>query len=124
MNYLMFNHLKNVFQLGLVALAISTAYGNSLPDVMQKGDVKQLTELLKSGSDPNEAQLDGSTAIIWAAYHTEPNAIKLLLDKGANPIAKNQFGVQAVSIACQNGDLESTQLLLDAGADQNSFSTF
>jgi len=117
----MFSYLKNTLLLGmLVALGPADSYGSSLPNAMQKGDVKQLTELLKSGSDPNETQLDGCTAIIWAAYHTEPKAIKLLLDKGANPTAKNQFGVQAISIACQNGDLESTQLLLDAGADPNS----
>jgi len=121
MNCLMFNYLKNTLLLGtLIALGLTKVDGSTLPDAIQKGDIKKLTELLESGSDPNETQLDGSTAIIWAAYHSKPKAIKLLLDKGANPTAKNQFGVQAISIACQNGDLESTKLLLDAGADPNS----
>lgn len=117
----MFSHLKNTIAGILIAsgLSITYAVGSTLPDAMQKGDVEQLTKLLESGADPNEAQSDGTTAIIWSAYHTNPQAIKLLLEKGAHPTTKNQFGVHAISIACQNGDLESTKLLIDAGADPN-----
>ncbi|MGJ8641511.1 MAG: ankyrin repeat domain-containing protein [Opitutaceae bacterium] len=89
----------------------------SLPDLMEQGDGARVTQLLLEGADVNVAQRDGSTALIWAAYHADADALARLLIKGANPNVENTFGVQAISVACQNGDLRSFEHLLAAGAD-------
>ena len=52
-----------------------------------------------------------------AASHCRAEAVKLLLQAGANPNAMGGVGDSALTCAAQRGDLESFHLLLDAGAD-------
>ena len=68
----------------------------------------------------NGAQADGMTALHWAAYHDDVATAKLLLAAGANPRARNRYGVTPLSLACTNGNAALVELLLDAGADPNA----
>ncbi len=68
----------------------------------------------------NAPQVDGMTALHWAAYQDDTETGKLLLDAGANVKAENRYGVTPFSLACQNGNTALVELLLSAGADPNT----
>jgi ankyrin repeat protein len=56
----------------------------SLMMASRTGAVDAMTVLLKAGADVNATEtLRGTTALMWAAAHSHPAAVKLLLDHGA-----------------------------------------
>jgi ankyrin repeat protein len=59
---------------------------------------------------------DGSTALLWAAYHDDEESVDLLLRAGANVNAANDLGVTALWTASQNGSSAIVAKLLAAGA--------
>jgi len=91
-----------------------------LADAVEQHNSKQVARLLKEGADPDIAQSDGMTALVWAAYHDDLRMAKQLVDAGANVKAENRYGVTALSQACVNGNGALVKLLLDHGADPNA----
>jgi uncharacterized protein len=86
------------------------------------GHAERLGELLES--DPGLARAfsgDGFTALHLAAFFGHPEAVRLLLDRGADPNAvatSEQIGpVQPLHSAAAAGGLDSVRLLLEHGAD-------
>ena len=59
----------------------------------------------------------GWTPIMYAALYGDAEAVRMLLDKGANPNAQNVDGGTALMYAIE--DAEKTRLLLDHGANPN-----
>jgi ankyrin repeat protein len=70
--------------------------------------------------DVNAPQVDGMTALHWAAYHDDQEMVELLLRVGAKANAANRYGVTPLSLACTNGNDQIVDLLLQAGADPNA----
>lgn len=103
----------------MCALVSANPAGRDLADTLENGDFQRAIEFIEAGASAASQQPDGTTALMWAAYHARPEMVRALLDSGANPVAANRYGVQAVSIACRSGDLESVRLLVAAGADPN-----
>ncbi|HEY7086745.1 MAG TPA: ankyrin repeat domain-containing protein [Tepidisphaeraceae bacterium] len=91
-----------------------------LADAAEKADWTRVRILLNEHADVNVPQVDGTTALHWAAYHDDVPATKLLLAAGANAKSENRYGVTPLSPACKNGDAEMVRLLLGAGADANT----
>jgi ankyrin repeat protein len=60
---------------------------------------------------------NGWTPIMYAALYGDSEAVRLLLDKGANPNAQNGDGATALMYAID--DAEKTRLLLDHAANPN-----
>ena len=58
---------------------------------------------------------DGDTALMAAV--ATPDAVSLLLQRGFDVNARNQWGRTALMAAAQNGQSESVRRLLAAGAD-------
>ena len=90
----------------------------SLADAVEKKDLAAIRALLPD-SNANAAQVDGMTALHWAAHHDDLATAKALLAAKANPKAENRYGVTPLSLACTNGSAAMVSLLLDAGADAN-----
>ena len=84
------------------------------------GRGKLVRTLLDDGADVNAAQVDGMTALHWAAYHDDLDTARMLVGAGADANATNRYGVRALSLAATNGNAAFVQLLLDAGADPNA----
>jgi ankyrin repeat protein len=83
------------------------------------GDTARLGELL---DDPGAMAEDGFTPLHLAAYFRHPEAVRLLLDRGApvNAVAGNPTRVQPLHSAAAGGDTECVRLLVTAGADVNA----
>ncbi len=91
-----------------------------MADAAEKRDWTSVRALAGRGVDVNQAQVDGMTALLWAAHHDEPRIAKLLVDAKANAKAANRYGATPLSLACTNGSAAMVELLLAAGADPNT----
>ena len=89
-----------------------------LPELARNGDRAAVWRLLQQeGVDVDAAQVDGTTALHWAAYGGDAELAALLLDAGAEPDAVNRNGSTPLALACANGAAVVVARLLDAGAD-------
>jgi ankyrin repeat protein len=91
-----------------------------LANATEKMDRAAIRALLKQRVDVNTSQIDGMTALHWAAYQDDAEIAGLLVGAGANVNAANRYGVTVLSLACTNGNGSIVELLLKAGADPNS----
>lgn len=88
-----------------------------------KGDAAALPGLLASGADPNRrdnvsAMGDGGyTALHYASLCRSPEAVRLLLQAGADPEVRSGdfFGETAMHCAGRGGNAEVIKLLSEAG---------
>jgi len=91
-----------------------------LADAAERDDLPAVRALLDERVHVDGAQVDGMTALHWAAYHDNPTAAEWLVEAGADAEAANRYGVTPLSIACTNGNARIVELLLEAGADPNT----
>ena len=71
------------------------------------------------GVDASSAQADGATALHWAAFWNDLDTLKLLIDRGANVDAENDYGATPLWCGCANRHPEVVAGLLAAGANPN-----
>ena len=90
---------------------------SNVADAASVGDLDRVRELISSGGDVNAAQPDGTTALLWAAYESNPEMVTALIEAGADPNAANEFGVTPLLQASRIGDVAVIGALLEAGAD-------
>ncbi len=93
---------------------------SSLTDAAGLNDRAAVLHLLAEGADPNETAPDGTTALMWAAYHDDLDLVDALIEAGADPTFQNEFGTSALIEAGIIGSAPVIEALLDAGADPNT----
>jgi ankyrin repeat protein len=86
-------------------------------DAAKADDLPAVRKLIKEHADVNVAANDGSTALLWAAYHSNVEMTKALLAAEAAVDVPNHYGVTPLLQASRNGDVEVMRALLDAGAE-------
>lgn len=106
--------------LTLAAASLPAAEMARLAALAEQADWNTLRAVMAEGEDVNAAQVDGMTALHWAVWQDEPDAVRTLLESGASAVATNRYGVSPLSIACENGNGEIVAMLLAAGADANA----
>jgi ankyrin repeat protein len=90
----------------------------TLLDALRLGDRPRIKRLLDNNANTARATgIGGITPLMYAALYGDLAATRVLLDKGADPNARNDVGATALMWAVDN--LEITTLLLDRGADPN-----
>ena len=99
---------------------VASAADAALADAVQRMDRTAVESLLQRSVDVNLPQVDGITALHWAAYHDEVKLAETLLQAGADATALSRYGVTPLSLACTNGNVVMVELFLDAGADPNT----
>jgi ankyrin repeat protein len=100
-----------------VLLCANPVSAASLATAARDGDVAAVRAQLEAGADANQVESDGSSALLWAAYHSSPELVVLLLARGADPNRANEFGVTPLLQASRNGDVATMRALLDGRAD-------
>ncbi len=103
-----------------LAASVGAAPRSALADAAEQHDKASIRALLQTGADVNVAQVDGTTALHWAAYNDDAETVALLVKAGANVNAVNNYGVPPLAQACINGNAAIVKLLLAAGADANA----
>ncbi len=106
-----------VLVLGLGYAGVVEAQPTRLVDAAKQGERAAVRSLLDQGASVDAAEGDGTTALHWASYHDDVDAVGLLLDAGADVNAANDLGATALWAASQNGGVAVVKTLLDAGAD-------
>jgi ankyrin repeat protein len=110
-----------MFLLVVVSLVLALPAADvRLADAAEKADWPRVRALLAAKADPTAVQVDGMTALHWAAYHDDTDAARQLLAAGAKATAANRYGVTPLSLACTNGNEAIVRALLDKGADPNT----
>ena len=105
-----------IAQTGGAAAAAEDAH---LIDAVRAGDEVAVRTLLDRGLSPRTAEIDGTTALHWAAHHDHPAIAGLLIEADATVDATNRYGVTPLALASLNGSTEMITRLLEAGADPN-----
>ncbi|HEY6987175.1 MAG TPA: ankyrin repeat domain-containing protein [Bryobacteraceae bacterium] len=99
--------------------ALASAGDGVIADAAKKDDRAAVERLIAAHKDVNAPQVDGTTALHWAAHVDDLEMATELLDAGAKPGAVNRYGMTALAQACINGDARMIELLLEHGADAN-----
>jgi ankyrin repeat protein len=112
---------RGVARLIVAMLAVTNVQAAShVADAVMKRDAQAVRSLLQQKADVNAAQVDGTTALHWAARWNDLDTAASLIRAGANAGAANRYGVTPVSLASLNGSAAMLELLLKAGADPNA----
>ena len=84
----------------------------------RKGNLGAIRAYAEAGGDLNAQEAaSGSTALTIAALLDQTEAVRELLELGADPNARNRDGAAALHGAALLGRAEAARLLLDAGSD-------
>ena len=65
-----------------------------LTTAIMSGDLRDVRELLNAGADPNSTEAYGATALRWAVYRDNLDAVRMFVDAGAD-IRSNAICSQA-----------------------------
>jgi ankyrin repeat protein len=98
-------------------LAAQTTRSDTIYDAVRTNSLSRLRPLVATAADANVRDEEQSTPLMYAAAVGSTDAVKLLLDNGADVNAQNGTGLTALMFA--STDLPKTRLLLDRGANPN-----
>jgi ankyrin repeat protein len=90
-----------------------------LIQAVKAGDARAVKAVLRP-STVNVPETDGTTALHWAVQADDLATVELLLRGGADPRARNRYGVTPLSVAALNANATLVERLVDAGADPNT----
>lgn len=107
-----------------VALVVLAGCGTGLTRAAKEGNINALQKLLDEGANINESAMAATMAgppLSHAAYYCRVEAVKYLINKGAdvNATGTGGGGWRPLHLAAKAGCTEAIRLLLDAGADLN-----
>jgi hypothetical protein len=102
--------------LGLAAPA-AAATPDDLLEAVRKGDLAAVRAALDAGVPVDAPFRYDRTALSFAAGRDNPEIVKLLLERGADPNKKDSFyGATPLSWAFDKGNAATARLLIDKGA--------
>ena len=108
----------------LIAAALASAATSSeVADAVARADKAGVRALLQKNADVNAPQVDGTTALHWAAQADDLETAELLIRAGAKVMQPNQAGATTLLLACINGSAAMIEALVKAGAGVNALLT-
>lgn len=88
-------------------------------EAAQRGETRQLQQLIESGACVNQVTVDSITPLHAASLQGQAQCVQLLLAAGAQVDARNIDGSTPLCDACASGSVECVKLLLSYGAKVN-----
>jgi ankyrin repeat protein len=82
-----------------------------------RGDVGEVTALLRAGAQVNAQDRYGQTALMLAAARGHTEVLEILVASGADLNVTAKYTLSALMLAVVNGHVESARVLARAGAD-------
>jgi ankyrin repeat protein len=104
---------------GAADVAAATADGR-LASAMKNKDTSAVRSLLTQRVDASAPDVEGMTALHWAAHWDDLAMAKLLIRAGADARAANRYGVTPLHEAATIASAAMIETLLKAGADPNA----
>jgi len=92
---------------------------SDVADAAMRGDREAVRAAIARKADVNATQVDGTTALHWAAERDDLAMADLLIKAGARAGARAREGVTPLQLAAINGSALMIDRLLKAGADAN-----
>ena len=111
--------MRKMMVVMVAALAVPV-WAGALADAVERRDGGEVRRLLAGGGDVNGAQVDGTTALHWAAFHDDVETATALVRAGAKVNVANRYGMVPLAQACMNGSGAMVRLLAGAGAEVNA----
>lgn len=99
--------------------AVARALADDLIESAQKGNVREVSELLASGADVNSVIEGDGTALIAAARSNRLEMVTFLVEQGADVNLGVEGDGNPLIMASERGARNIVQYLLDRGADAN-----
>ena len=116
--------MKAIAYLSLIVVmagpGVAAAATSEVADAAMRGDHAAVRAALARKADVNAPQVDGTTALHWAAERDDAELAEMLLRAGARVTARTREGVTALQLASINGSAQMLDRLLKAGADPNA----
>jgi ankyrin repeat protein len=106
---------KIVFCVSLLVIA-ACATSSPLFTAVNKGDVSQVDQLLKSGAQVNERDRQGYTPLMHASWNGQQALVERLINSGADINVRDNSGFTALMYAAIYGHNKIVQLLILRGA--------
>ena len=102
----------------LLAATCHVAPKSDIAAAAADGDIKALRRIIGSGRSTNAADADGWTPLIWAAREGRVNAVRALLERGADPNLPDSSGNGWTPLlhAIHRDQPDVVEALLDGGA--------
>ena len=85
---------------------------------IEKGDIKQVENILDEGLDVESTDRNGWTAMIRAAEEGQLDVVELLLRQGADPAHGKRGQLLPIHFAAEFGHLNIVKILLSSGGSQ------
>lgn len=113
---------RSAYLFVLVMLQVAAAYSaeTGLIEAVKSNDNEMALLLISQSDDVNIADIDGATALHWAAHRDNLLVLDHLLEAGADPNSANPYGVTPLWLACTNRNAAIIDRLLVAGADPDA----
>src|SRR5262245_26599898 len=90
----------------LLFILLGTVYAEPhLGEAIKSKDKVAVRALLQQRVNVNARDVDGTTALHWAAHLDDVETLNLLISAGANSNASDRQGVTPLSLACTNGNV-------------------
>jgi ankyrin repeat protein len=93
------------------------AFAHRMFDLAREGSTEELAEQVDAGLPVNLTNDKGDTLLILAAYHSHPDTVDALLQRGADVTRTNDRGQTPLAAAVFRRSAQAVRALLAAGAD-------
>lgn len=113
---------KKIVAIIMVFWLSSLSFGHNFDEFLnaiKTGNIQLIENIINSGFDINQKDDKGNTPLHYAARDKSKEAIRILVEHGANIDAVNKLKCTPLHFAILNNNIVEAKLLLAIGADLN-----